>query len=86
VRDIEILGRCYTRGMPLHKILERINDNQEGYTISMQQLKLDLEALRTEWLRSAVASFDEAKAKELAHIDELERAYWEGWVESRRDK
>ncbi len=54
--------------------------------ISQQQVSYDLKAIRATWLASAVRDFDSAKAQELARIDEVERAAWEGWRRSTQDK
>lgn len=54
--------------------------------ISQQQVSYDLKAIRATWLASAVRDFDSAKAQELARIDEVERAAWEGWRRSMQDK
>jgi hypothetical protein len=53
--------------------------------ISQSTVSNDLKALQAEWLRSALLDFDEAKAREIAKIDRLEREYWAAWERSRED-
>jgi hypothetical protein len=50
--------------------------------VSQQQVSYDLKAVQKTWLASALRDFDQAKAQELAKIDEAERAYWAGWERS----
>jgi hypothetical protein len=45
----------------------------------------DLAALREEWLASALLDFGEAKARELARIDNLESEAWDAWYRSAED-
>lgn len=56
------------------------------YNLSQGQISLDLKAIRAAWLASAIRDFDAAKAQELAKIDEVERAAWEGWKRSAETK
>lgn len=42
----------------------------------------DLAAIRADWRQSAVMDFDARKDQELAKIDEVERAAWDGWRRS----
>jgi hypothetical protein len=41
-----------------------------------------LATLSRQWKQSALADFDEKKARELAKVDELERTYWQAWRRS----
>jgi hypothetical protein len=42
----------------------------------------DLRAIREEWKRDAVRDFDEAKGKQLAKLEHLERTLWKAWERS----
>jgi len=53
--------------------------------INQSTVSRDLKALQKQWLASALIDFDEAKARELAKIDRLEREYWEAWQNSCED-
>lgn len=57
-----------------------------AFGVSQQQISQDLKAIRSLWLASAIRDFDAAKAQELAKIDEVERAAWNGWARSQEDK
>lgn len=60
-------------------ICERLGmDRSQNSTISR-----DLKAIREEWKQSAVRDFDEAKGKELARLDAVEREAWEAWERSK---
>lgn len=56
------------------------------FGLSQAQISKDLAIIRAAWLASAVRDFDAAKAQELAKIDEVERAAWEGWKRSTEEK
>jgi hypothetical protein len=67
----------------------------QGYThgeiakelgISDSMVGLYLKELRQRWRASSLRDFDEARAIELAKIDNLEREYWESWERSKRPK
>lgn len=75
------VARRYLRGEFQVDIAKAISD-QRDYAITQQQVSWDLAAIREEWKRSAVRDFDDAKAQELARIDELERTYWHAWERS----
>lgn len=65
----------YLNGKRQSEIAEELGVNQA--TISR-----DLAALRKEWIKSALIDFNEAKARELTRIDNLESTYWEAWERS----
>lgn len=56
------------------------------FGISQQQISLDLKAIRAAWLASAIRDFDQARAEELAKIDQVESEYWQAWERSKKDK
>lgn len=58
-------------------------DLAERYGVNQSTISRDLEAVRQEWLKSALVDFDEARARELARIDKLEREYWEQYEASK---
>jgi hypothetical protein len=53
--------------------------------ITQQQVSYDLKTLQTRWTQQANAKIDEAKAKELAKLDNLEREYWAAWLDSKKE-
>lgn len=60
-------------------------DIADEVELSQPTVSRDIKALQQEWLDLATANFDEAKAKELAKIDHLEREYWAAWRRSQED-
>jgi len=77
-REKDLLGisRQYLQGITQAEI-------GQGLGLSQQQISYDLKALRKRWLNSSVVNIDEAKAKELARVDHLEREYWDAWEKSK---
>ena len=53
--------------------------------IDQSTVSRDLKALQGVWLKSTLIDFDEAKAREIAKVDRLEREYWEAWRRSCED-
>src|SRR3954468_5397567 len=47
--------------------------------VSQPTISRDLEAIRQEWKHSALIDFAQAKAREVAKIDNLEAEYWRAW-------
>jgi hypothetical protein len=45
-----------------------------------------LKAIQAEWQRQRLDDFHQAKLRELARIDRLEREYWDAWERSRHDR
>jgi len=68
----------YLRGALQSDIADELGVNQS--TVSR-----DLKALHDAWQQSALADIDQAKGRELARIDELERTYWTAWERSLQD-
>ena len=62
------VSQLYLSGIIQSEIAEQLNVNQS--TVSR-----DLEAIRQAWLDASLRNFDEARAEELAKIDEQERKY-----------
>lgn len=75
----EIIASLYLKRYSQQEIADHLGINQA--TVSR-----DLAVLQAEWKQAALHSLDEAKAKELAKIDELEREYWLEWRASKVEK
>jgi len=73
-----IVADRYLSGTVQAAIAEQLGVNQS--TISR-----DLKALQKAWLASALIDLNDAKARELAKVDRLEREYWTAWERSRED-
>lgn len=79
--DRKIESEMYLRGNTLEMMVARLNE-ERPYRVSMRMVVDDMHVIRKEWRQTYLANIDEVKAKELARIDELEKAYWEGWAKS----
>ena len=78
-RDRRKIANLYLQGRIQADIGEELDINQS--TVSR-----DLQALQEEWKNSSLIDIDEAKAKELAKVDRLEREYWDAWERSCLDE
>ena len=65
----------YLQGITQAEIGQRLG-------VSQPQISYDLRVLRNRWLQSSIVNINEAKARELARVDHLEREYWEAWERS----
>ena len=70
--DRQEMTTLYLHGMTQAKIAERMG-------VSRVQITYDLQVVQKQWRKSTTIDLDEAKRKELAKIDDLERTYWEAW-------
>ena len=84
-RDAAQLARDRRRiaEMYLHGVLQA--DIADELHIDQSTVSRDLKALQDEWRASSLVDINEAKSRELARIDELERTYWDGWQRSKED-
>ena len=53
--------------------------------VSQGQVSSDLSAIRKEWQKMRIATFEEKLQEELAKVDNLEREYWEAWNDSKKN-
>lgn len=83
--DLSTIAQLYIRGLPQSKIAEQLSAMRD-YTVTLKHVSNDLAVIRTRWLDTYIKDFNDHQAKELAHIDELERAYWEEFERSRQPK
>lgn len=52
--------------------------------VSQATISRDIKAIHEAWRESALVDFDDAKARELARIDKLEREAWDAWEDSKQ--
>lgn len=84
-KDLTDLADLYLMGnFTLEKMAEFIAKNRP-YTIGLAQISHDLVEIRRRWQEKYLTTMDEAKSRELAHLDKLEMAYWDGWLRSIND-
>jgi len=74
----EVASR-YVRGMSQWKIGQELG-------VTQQQISYDLKIIRQRWLESSIRDFDEARAIEVAKIDDMEREFRAAWVRSQQVK
>ena len=60
-------------------------DIADDVGLSQSTVSSDIKALQKEWLASALIDFNEAKAREIAKVDKLEREYYNAWRRSCED-
>jgi predicted transcriptional regulator len=54
--------------------------------LSQGMISQDLKVIQRRWRESTIMNLDEAKAKELARLDELEREFWAAWEASKGER
>lgn len=69
------VASLYLRGMYQAEIARR-------FGVDQKQISRDLAYIRKEWMAAAVGNFDARKSRELAKVDEVELAAWDGWRRS----
>ncbi len=73
------VARLYCQGMAQWKIGKELG-------VTQQQICYDLKIVRQRWLESSIRDFDEARALEVAKIDDAEREFRAAWVRSQHIK
>lgn len=79
--DLQEISRLYLQGWLQVAIVDYLAKNR-SYTVTQAIISRDLKTIQERWQASAIRSFDEAKANELAKIDNLELTYWSQWQAS----
>jgi predicted transcriptional regulator len=74
--DRRNIAALYLRGDTQMEISKKIG-------ISQSVVSRDLKFIQEEWRRERIMDINEAKQRELARIDALEREYWDGWERSK---
>jgi predicted transcriptional regulator len=74
-RDRRAISRLYLQGMYQADIAEKLG-------LSQPTVSRDIQLLIDEWKIERVYDINEAKARELAKVDNLELEYWEAWKRS----
>lgn len=77
-RDRREIARLYLQGMYQTDIAERLG-------LSQSTVSRDIQVLIDEWKIERVYDINEAKARELAKVDNLELEYWEAWHRSQEN-
>lgn len=69
------VASAYIRGETQVALAQRLG-------VTQQQISLDLKAIQAAWLQSSLRDFDALKSEQLAKVDAVERAAWEGYERS----
>jgi len=82
-RDRRDIADLYLQGWTQGRIAQHLSEDEErNYSLTRQQIGYDLKKIQAAWRESSLIDIDEAKAKELAKVDRLEREYWDAWERS----
>lgn len=76
--DLQRIAALYLKG-------KRQSDIALELGVTQPQISYDLKEIHKRWRESALVNMNEAKQRELARIDELEREYWDAWERSKQD-
>ena len=76
--DYVTVARLYCEGKSMREISKVVG-------VAPSQILGDLRTIRARWRADANISIEQATARELAKIDNLEREYWDAWTRSRAD-
>ena len=68
----------YLRSEPQWKIAQH-------FGVHPGQISRDLRVIQKQWQEQTQLNLDEAKVRELAKLDEIERQAWDAWEKSRKD-
>lgn len=77
--DLRLIADLYLQGKTQAAIADEVG-------ITQQQVSYDLKSIQQRWRTDTAINLDEAKQRELARIDTLERTYWTAWERSLDEK
>jgi transposase len=77
--DLVQITRLYLQGRTQRDIAEVVG-------VSQGQVNHDLKLIQQRWRESSIMDMNEAKQRELARLDELEREYWAAWEQSKNER
>jgi hypothetical protein len=82
-QDLPYVAQLYVRGIPMGEIAEAIEKRHGiGVRCYAYAISEDIVRIRQEWINSSLIEFNERRAIELAHLDQLENEYWKAWKDS----
>lgn len=73
--DYVTIAEMYLKGVPQMVIAGKL-------ALSQPVISRDIATIKERWSKSSILDFNEAKQRELARIDVLERTYWQAWERS----
>lgn len=82
-KDRAEIAYLYLQGKTQRDIAEYLKkDPDRKYELTQQTISNDIKVIKTRWQTSSLMNFNQAKAQELAKIDNLELVYWRAWENS----
>lgn len=69
------VSEMFCQGVRQHDIAARLG-------VAPSQITYDLRILMARWAKASTAKIDEFKSSELERINNLERTYWQAWLDS----
>ena len=86
--DLALIADLYLKQWTQVAIAAHIADVRRplGYAISQPMVSNDLKEIQKRWRAASLLDMNEAKQRELARIDVLEREYWEAWAKSQQPR
>ncbi len=84
-RDLVTVAELYLKGYSQGYIAEVVSKEYEGDPLTRQQINYDIKKLIKRWQKSQIIDMNDAKARELAKVDNLELTYWDAWERSCED-
>lgn len=90
--DLELTSELYLKGLKQIDIVAAINNRAKdkygiyAYAISRSQICLDLAQIRNGWRDAGLFNMNERINMELARLDMIESAAWEGWLRSKEPR
>ncbi len=85
-REVDLIetATLYVKGWRQDQIAKHISESRP-YSLSSQQIAYDIRSIHERWVHAQLINMDEAKARELSKIDQVESAAWEAWQKSLQD-
>ena len=84
-RDLPIIANLYLQGHTQASIAAAITQGKK-YRLTVQTISKDIKHIEQLWLDRAVVDFNQAKANELAKLDQAEAELWQAWHRSKEPK
>lgn len=80
--DLALTAALYLHSVPTDEIAMVISEQYGDFDLTPRTIRNDLQELRKRWIEAQLVNFDEAKARELTKLDELEHQLYKGWERS----
>lgn len=86
--DLSLIADWMAEGRGLMEITSLLNGRRgpDGYTLTYQQIHLDMREVEKRWKLNQLEKFDELRGKRRAELERLKRVAWDEWYASKRVK